>query len=118
MDNAQLIQKVKEAREQARTWTETGWTMKFGPYQDEVNSLPAAQKAATEYHNRQEALGYWEGIQHSSDETVEKADIALSALEKGDVNAAMRAVYFAVWVEKKHDEAAPTWGPVLEALKQ
>lgn len=118
MDNAQLIQQVKDAREQARSWPETGWTMQFGPYQDAVNNLKAAQEAKDTLHNRQDALAYWTGIQYASDETIVQADKALAALEKGDVNGAMRAVYFAVFVEKKFNEAAPTWGPVLQALKQ
>lgn len=118
MDTAQLTQQVKAATEQARQWTTTGWSMKFGPYQTEVNTLEAAEKTPRTMHNRQEAIGYWQGIQYASEEAVAQGEKALGELGKGDVTAAMRSVYFAVFVEKKFNEKAPTWGPVLEALRQ
>jgi primosomal protein N'' len=117
MDNQQLMAQVKAATETARNWHLKGWTMKFGPYQNEVNSLAAANEMNDRYQNRQEALTYWQQIEMASNETVAQGEKAMAALAQGNVDGAKRAVYYAMFVEKKFDESAPNWGPVFNVLK-
>lgn len=117
MSNAELIETVKGAIAEAEAWSVKGWDMAFGMHRTEINSLEEAEKTPRNAVVRDEAMNYWRMIKRTGDETVTQGNLALAALEQGDVVEAMRAVYFAMFKERQLLERTTTWGPAFKALQ-
>ncbi|MBF0382517.1 MAG: hypothetical protein HQL69_15960 [Magnetococcales bacterium] len=100
----------------ASSWAETGWSMTFGPRNVQVNSLKEAHELRNGFPQRLEAISYWEDIKTLGQETAQHGKKAKAALEKGDLNGAINALYLARYMEKRVDENSPTWGPAYLAV--
>ncbi|MBF0124675.1 MAG: hypothetical protein HQL60_04995 [Magnetococcales bacterium] len=114
--NQDLITQLQQAIQRASDWATSGWPMRFGSHQVEVSSLPAAEKMPRSFANRQEALAYWTNVAMVSQESISYGEKALKALQKGDLPAAYDALYFARFIEKRLNEASPTWGGICDAV--
>ncbi|OSM05102.1 hypothetical protein [Magnetofaba australis] len=118
MSKEQIISQLDQAIDAASKWADTGWTMKFGPYNDEVNSLQAAREKPETFVYRLEAIAYWEDIQEQGAETVAQGQKAKEALQNGNMMLARQAVHHAMFLEKKVNDKAPTWGKLFTAMSE
>ncbi len=116
MKTDELLKHLDEAIERAVGWPVTGWPMTFGGRGQSVDNLEAARNMPPTFHNRLEALAYWQDVAEVSRETVAQGTKARAALEKGGPGAAYNALYFARHLEKRLTATTPTWGPVTDLV--
>lgn len=81
-----------------------------------IQAVEAAQSEWTGCHDDEEATPEW--VAQSEDAAASAAgcgDVAIAALRRGDYRAALVAAMEAASTEREYG-AAPTWGPVVEAV--
>lgn len=109
---------AEEAVAKTKAWPTTGWTATFGTRKTEVNNLEAAMGQPNTFVYKLEAIGYWKRVEFVAPEAAAWGEKAVQALKAGDLKGADDAVSYAVWVEKPIREIAPTWEPVLKAIRE
>lgn len=102
---------------EAENWANTGWKVTFGSRNVEVNSIKEAAELKPSFHNRLEAVSYWDDVNTVGGETAAYGRKAKESLGKGDLHGAKNALYFARFIEKRINEDTPTWGPVYAAIE-
>lgn len=113
-----LIRQVQEAIAYSGNWAEKGWPATFGPRNIEVSSLKQAQALPRNFVYRDEAVNYWNQVLLAGTDTADAGNKALTALKKGDLNAAADALYLSQYIEKPFAASSSTWAPLYEALKE
>ncbi|MBF0447899.1 MAG: hypothetical protein HQL67_06830 [Magnetococcales bacterium] len=111
------MEQLDKSISEAENWATTGWKVTFGSRDVEINSIAEAEALKESFQNRLEAINYWRDIENLGSETAQIGRKAKTALEKGDVKAAINSVYFARYLEKRINEKAPTWSAALSALE-
>lgn len=111
-----IINQVKASIERARNWPTEGWKVQFGPARVAVCSLVQAQEMPREFAHREEAVGYWKNVELISVDVTKYLEMALAALEKGDMKVAGDKLYTAQYLEKPLASSANTSRPVYESF--
>ena len=112
-----MIPRVEEAVEHSRKWAENGWSMGFGPKSAPVNSLKEAEALPVSFIYREEAVNYWRQVRLMGNDAADSGEKALEALKKGDIDAAEKALYLSVYIERPYEMYASGWKSLYDALK-
>ena len=114
--SSEFSKKVNEAINKSLQWSENGWKITFGRNEVPVNSLKDAESLPNQFVYKLEAVYYWKRVKEAGQEAAQYGEKARNALENGDKDKAVDALYAARFIETPYKKYSNTWEPVYKAI--